>query len=99
MVIHIALFAWKSDVSPAQIVKALQDVRDMKSKVPGIVDIYCGENFSRWNEGFTHAFVVLTRDRASLDAYRNHPDHVAVGHLVDSMETKSIGIDFCDPPC
>jgi hypothetical protein len=96
MIVHIALFAFKSDQSPAAIAAALEEVRRMKHKVDGVIDIRCGDNFSKWNEGFTHGVVVLARDRDALDRYRSHPDHVAVGKLIDAMETKSIGIDFQD---
>lgn len=94
MIVHIALFKWKPEVSQDTIEKAFDDVRSLKSKVDGLTDIMCGENFSKWNEGFTHAVVVLARDRTALEAYRNHPDHVVVGNLIDIIEEKSIGIDF-----
>jgi Stress responsive A/B Barrel Domain len=96
MVIHIALFAWKDSTSSQVILDALEAVRRMQDKVAGLKSIYCGENFSRWNEGFTHAVVVLAESREALEAYRKHPDHVAVGKLIDSMETKSLGVDFED---
>jgi len=96
MVIHIALFAWKPDVSSSVIEQALQDVREMRDKVPGLVSVSCGANVSRWNDGFTHGVVVLAESYAALESYRNHPDHVAVGKLIDSLEEKSIGIDFED---
>ena len=96
MVIHIALFAWKDTIPPQDILNALEEVRRMQDKVAGLKSIYCGENFSRWNEGFTHAVVVLAESREALETYRKHADHVAVGKLMDSMETKSIGVDFED---
>jgi len=96
MVIHIALFAWKDTTSSQDILNALDEVRRMQDKVAGLKGIYCGENFSRWNEGFTHAVVVLAESRGALETYRKHPDHVVVGKLIDSMETKSLGVDFED---
>ncbi|MDB4978922.1 MAG: Stress responsive alpha-beta barrel domain protein [Candidatus Peribacteria bacterium] len=96
MITHIALFAWKEGVSDGQIAKALDDVRALKEKVPGLHDIRCGKNFSRWAEGYTHAVVVSAQDKDSLEAYRNHPDHVIVAKLIESMESKSLGVDFED---
>jgi hypothetical protein len=96
MIVHIALFAFKGDQSPAAISEALLAVRNMKDKVPGLIEVRCGENFSRWNEGFTHAVIVLAKDRDALERYRSHPDHVAVGKQIDAMEIKSIGFDFED---
>jgi hypothetical protein len=94
MVIHIALFAWKDDVSEETIEKSLADVRALKDKVKGIIDIHTGKNFSKWSEGYTHAVVVVARDQSVLDAYRNHPDHVLVAKKIEKMESKSLGVDF-----
>lgn len=97
MIVHIALFAWKPGVSAREIEEAVGDVRALKNRVRGLIDIRCGENFSKWNDGFTHAFVVTAEDQAALDAYRAHPDHKKVAARLDAMESKSIGFDFADP--
>lgn len=94
MVIHIALYKWKPDTAPEAIEKAMADIRTLKSKVEGVLNIWCGQNFSKWNEGYTHAFLVLAEDRIALDAYRNHPDHVDAAKRIDAMDGGSIGIDF-----
>lgn len=94
MVIHIALFSWKDGIAKTAIEAALDDVRSLKEKIPGLIDIRCGENFSRWSDGFTHAVVVLAENKESLEAYRVHPDHDKIAKLIESMESKSLGVDF-----
>jgi hypothetical protein len=96
MITHIALFAWKENVIPSEVQRALEDVKALKEKVTGVIDIRCGQNFSRWAEGFTHAVIVQAEDRESLDAYRNHPDHADVAQRIEAMESKSLGVDFED---
>ena len=96
MIVHIALFKWKKGTNKISIKNALADVRKLKKKIDGLVDIKCGENFSKWNEGFTHAIIVLAKDHTSLDAYRKHTFHKKVAKKIESMEEKSIGIDFED---
>ena len=94
MIIHIALFGWKAGVSAQEIEKAMADVRALRSKIKGLHEIYCGENFSKWNEGYTHAVVVLAADQSALQTYRDHPDHKEVASRIDRMEAKSVGVDF-----
>lgn len=96
MIVHIALFKWKPGVTRGEIEEAISDVRALKSEVDGVTDVRCGENFSKWNEGYTHAFLVLAKDRTALDAYRRHPDHVKVAERIDAMDGGSIGVDFED---
>lgn len=96
MITHIAAFKWKSGTKKNEIEKALADVSRLKAKIPGIIDIRCGENFSKHNKGLTHAVVVTARNKTALDAYRNHPDHLAVAKKIEKMEEDGIGIDFED---
>lgn len=96
MIIHVALFKWKPGVRAKAVQQAMSDVRALKYKVDGIVDIRCGKNFSPWNEGFTHALVVLAQNKAALEAYRNHPDHKVIAKNIEAMDGGSIGIDIED---
>lgn len=94
MIVHIAIFKWKNGTSKDRIKKALDDVRNLKIKCKGVVDIMCGENFSKWSEGFTHAVVVIAKDKKALDGYRNHPMHKLVADEIEEMEEHGIGVDF-----
>lgn len=94
MLIHIALFAWHDDVSQSEITNIFAQLRTLKENIDGVQDLYCGKNFSQYAEGFTHAIVVLLENRESLNAYRSHPEHVRLAKKLESLEKKSIGIDF-----
>lgn len=96
MIVHIALFSWKKGTKEKEIDKALKDVKLLKNKVDGLIDVRCGKNFSKWNEGFTHAVIVMAKTRVALDAYRIHSFHKEVADKIEKMEEKSIGIDFED---
>jgi len=94
MNIHLALYKWKPEVTPEQIVQALHDIESLAAKVPGIIDIVTGENTSRYSEGYTHAILVRGEDQAAIDAYRNHPDHTKAAAIIEGMEDQGIGVDF-----
>lgn len=94
MIAHVALFQWRPSTKKETVDEALKQVRSLKDKVNGIVDIMAGENFSKWSEGYTHAVIVIAKDMESLEAYRNHPDHVVTAKIVDRLEEKSVAVDF-----
>lgn len=94
MIIHVALFKWKPEVVPGTIDKLINDIRVLKKQIPQIVDIYAGENFSKWAKEYTHAVVVIVRNREDLDSYRNHPAHKPIADLCDALEANLIGFDF-----
>jgi hypothetical protein len=95
-IIHIALFRWKEKIQSSEIQKALEEVKSLQTKVDGLHAIHCGENFSKWADGFTHAVVVVAQTREALAAYRTHPDHENIAQKIETMEEKSIGVDFED---
>lgn len=94
MVIHIALFKWRADASQKGISRAINEIRLLKEKIPEIIDLYCGENFSKWSGGYTYAVIVKTKNRQSLDIYRKHPAHVFVVKIIEKLEEDSLGIDI-----
>lgn len=94
MIIHIAIFKWKSDVIESEIEKTFKEIKQLEKKIPGVQSIYCGVNYSKWAQGFTHGVVVIAENQEALDSYRTHPDHEIIANKVDSMEENGIGIDF-----
>ena len=94
MTIHIAIFKWKEGAKKSEVNKIVNDLRGLESQLGGEIKIYCGENFSKQAKGFTHAVVVIAKNKKGLDAYRNHPIHKAIATRVEVIEEDGIGMDF-----
>ncbi len=78
MIEHIVLFRWTEQASEEAKNKVVMELRGLRSKIPGIVDLSCGPNFSDRAKGYTHGLVVRFMDRAALQAYGPHPEHQRV---------------------
>lgn len=96
MITHIAIYKFKDSVTEEEIDSALLEVKSLKDKIDGLDNILVGKNYNKWNEGYTHAIVVLAENQEALNAYRAHSDHEKVAKILDEMEDKGIGIDFED---
>lgn len=94
--IHIAIFKWKEGVEEARVNQALAVVRELTTKVPGIREIRCGENYHLASQGFTHGVVVIGDSRDALQAYRRHPEHEKIALIIKDMALDVIGFDFDD---
>jgi riboflavin synthase len=94
--IHIAMFKWKDAANPLEIEKAVSEIRGLRNKVPGIIDIRCGANRHAESKGLTHAIVVLAESKQALDAYREHPEHRRAASVIARMEADGLGCDFED---
>ncbi|NES66978.1 MAG: Dabb family protein, partial [Okeania sp. SIO2D1] len=75
MIVHIVLFKWHPDTSAENITLAMSTLKGMKGKVPEIIDISCGNNFSELSQGFQNVLVVQFKDKAALDAYAKNAYH------------------------
>jgi hypothetical protein len=94
MIIHIALYKFKPEISNEEIDSAMSQVRDLKSKIPQIIEISAGENFSKYSRGFTHVIVSKFNSKVDIETYRSHPAHKPIADRLDRMEENSIGIDL-----
>lgn len=94
MHIHIALYKWKTTATNEVIRNALNEVKSLADKVPGLIEISWGENTSKYGEGYTHVILVRAENQAAIDAYRGHPDHTKVAKEIEAIEDHGIGVDF-----
>ena len=95
MIEHIVLFRWTKDASQEAIDTTVVELRKLKSKIPGIVDISCGTNFSDRAKGYTHGLVVCFTDRSALEAYGPHPEHQrVVQNFINPIHADILALDY-----
>jgi hypothetical protein len=93
---HIVLIKPKPDVDTAAVTALWAGLGGLVEVIPGIVKLAVGENVSPEgkDQGFTLGFVVTFRDRAALDHYLPHPDHLAVVPLMRAVADDVIVFDI-----
>jgi hypothetical protein len=95
MIEHIVLLKWKKEASPEAINTAMTGLRSLKGKVPEVVDLTCGENFSERNKSYTHGLVVRFKDKAALNTYIAHPEHQhVVQTFINPIREDTIAVDY-----
>jgi hypothetical protein len=95
MVEHIVLFRWSEDASQEAIDSVVAELRGLKSKIAGVVDLSCGANFSDRAKGYTHGLVVRFMDRAALEAYGPHPEHQrVVQNFINPIRADILALDY-----
>lgn len=78
MVEHLVMFKFKASVSAAEMEAAAAALRALKNKVPGVIHITAGMNFTERSQGHQMGLVVRLQDKAALESYSAHPEHRAV---------------------
>ena len=95
MVEHIVLFRWTEEAGQAAIDNALAELRGLKDKIAGVVDLSCGANFSERAQGYTHGLVVRFTGRAALEAYIPHPEHQRViQNFINPIRADVLAFDY-----
>lgn len=97
LVVHIALYRWKHSVTDQQIKNVFQQLTELGSEIPGLLGIVCTKNKSKFSAGYNHVIFVRAQNQEAIDTYRNHPKHVKVADIIESMEESGIGADFTLP--
>jgi hypothetical protein len=75
---HVVWMKFKVAVTPARMSEHVRALQGLTTRVPGILDLSVGANFTDRANGFTHGLVVTLEDRAALERYSAHPAHVEV---------------------
>lgn len=95
MVIHIVLLRWNENASREAIDTVMTELRGLKDKIPGIVDVSSGTNFSERSRGFAHGLVFRFKDREALEGYLPHPEHQrVVQKLLNPIRAETIICDY-----
>lgn len=94
MVDHLVFFTMRDDVSTENAENLLGSIASLGEKVPGVVDLSVGEDFSGRSGGYTHALFARFEGREGLSAYATHPAHLEVVGMLDRLSTGRIVCDY-----
>jgi hypothetical protein len=68
----------------------VRDIRAFQGVIPGLLQTWVGPNISPRSKGYTFGGIMQFTDKASLDAYVQHPAHQALLSwlvpLIDAIE-------------
>jgi hypothetical protein len=74
-VIHVVTGKWKADSTPEQQKKAIDGVKEMAGKIPGIKNIWIKPNKIQPSGEYNFAFVIEFESEAAHKAYGSNPEH------------------------
>ena len=89
-VFHVFAFQWKQGTSEAQKERATKEIAAFQGLIPGLLQTHVGPNISPRGKGYTFGGIMQFKDKASLEAYVQHPAHQALlawlMPLIDAIE-------------
>jgi hypothetical protein len=92
---HIVLIKFSPNTTQEQKEELISRTLLLKEKIPGIIDIRQGFNFSARSQGYEVGLTVRFQDRDALENYGPHPEHQEiVAYLKEIGIEDSIIVDF-----
>jgi hypothetical protein len=89
-VFHVFAFQWKQGTSDEQKDRAKKEIRAFQGVIPGLLQTHVGPNLSPRGKGYTFGGIMKFKDETSLEAYFQHPAHLALltwlVPLIDAVE-------------
>ena len=93
MIRHIVMFKIKEEYK-AEIPQLVENFYGMKGKIEGMIDLEAGSDILGSERSYDLALITLFKDRASFDAYPDHPVHVPVKKRMHEVRVSSVACDF-----
>jgi hypothetical protein len=102
MVKHIVMWRFKESAGgrdkAENIRLAKEKLEGLRGKIPGLMALEVGVDISRTEASGDLALYTELADRAALEAYRVHPEHVAAAGFIAEVRLDRQVVDFESSP-
>jgi hypothetical protein len=94
MLTHIVVWKYRQDIEQAIREEHVARLRNLASIIRDVVSLSVGFDMLRLPRSYDTGLVAVFRDRAALDAYTVHPEHVKVADFGRSISEHVASVDF-----
>ena len=93
MLLHLVSFKYKAETDQAARAQHRARLAALKG-LDGVIDLKVGEDVVRSPRSYDTGLAITFPDRAALDAYQTHPQHVPVAQFGVSVSEHIVAVDF-----
>lgn len=98
MLTHLVMWKYNSDVEQEVREEHVQMLRALASVIKEIESMAVGFDVVKLPRSFDSGLVAVFRDRAALDAYTVHPEHIKVAAFGKTISERVASVDFDTHP-
>ena len=96
MLTHIVVWKYRADVEQSARAEHAKRLRALASIIPEVQSLAVGFDVLFLPRSYDTGLVATFADRAALDAYTIHPEHVKVAEFGRSISQHVASVDFVD---
>src|SRR5918911_3051680 len=94
MLTHIVIWKYRADVEQAVREEHVARLRRLASIIPEVESLSVGFDVLKLPRSYDTGLVAIFRDRAALDAYTVHPEHILVADMGRNISEHVASVDF-----
>ena len=96
MLTHIVVWKYRADVEQFAREEHVNLLRNLAAIIPEAQSLSVGFDTLHLPRSYDTGLVAMFADRAALDAYTVHPEHVKVAEFGRSISEHVVSVDFVD---
>jgi hypothetical protein len=96
MLTHIVIWKYRSDVEQEVRAEHVRLLRRLSSIIKEIESLSVGFDVIKLSRSYDTGLVAQFRDRAALEVYTVHPEHIKVADLGRTISEQVASVDFED---
>jgi hypothetical protein len=96
MLTHIVVWKYRADIEQAVREEHVALLRRLPSVIPEVVGFSIGFDVLNLPRSYDTGLVATFRDRAALDAYTIHPEHIVAADFGRGISENVVSVDFVD---
>jgi Stress responsive A/B Barrel Domain len=94
MLTHMVVWKYRGDIDSGTREEHVARLRSLSEVVPSIRSFDAGFDTLHLDRSYDSGLVAIFDDRAALDAYTVHPEHVAAAEFGRSISQHVLSVDF-----
>ena len=96
MLTHIVVWKYKPEIEQAIREEHVSQLRQLASIIAEVKSLSVGFDVIHLPRSYNTGLVAVFQDRAALEAYTVHPEHVKVANFGRSISEHVASVDFAD---
>lgn len=94
MLTHIVIWKYRADIEQAMREEHVARLRRLPSVIPEVVSFNIGFDVLGLPRSYDTGLVAIFRDRAALEAYTVHPEHIIAADFGRGISEHVASVDF-----
>ena len=96
MLIHVVVWKYRTDIDIDIREEHITLLRNLNAVIPQVKSLSVGSDTLHLPRSYDTGLVAVFEDRAALEAYTIHPDHIEAANFGRSISEHVASVDFID---